>query len=316
VCRSGSGDSCDADETCTGTPGATCPADDAPGNAGNVCNPGSGDDCDPDETCNGTPGASCPADTVSASGTECRVAAGVCDVAEMCSGTADAACPADGFVADGTSCTDGAFCNGVETCQSGTCTDSPDPCFASCDEGTDVCAAECPPAPLPDCRTSGRSILLLKDKVDDSKDRLTWKWVNGQATLPSDFGEPPTTTNYALCLWAGGTPVLIADAEVQASSSWRFISGKGYRYLDSAYSQDGIQKILLKAKVDADKSKILWKGKGGDLDDVVPGTLPLPPAGFPVTVQALNNESGVCFESTFDEADVRSNRAEVLKLNR
>ena len=33
TCRAGSGDLCDLAETCTGTPGATCPADDAAGNA-------------------------------------------------------------------------------------------------------------------------------------------------------------------------------------------------------------------------------------------------------------------------------------------
>jgi hypothetical protein len=316
VCRPGSGDVCDAEETCTGTAGAACPADDAPGNAGNVCNPGTGDVCDPDETCTGTPGASCPTDTVSAAGTECRADAGACDVAETCGGTGDVPCPADGFVADGTGCSDGTFCNGQESCQSGACVDNADPCFASCDEGTDTCAAECPAAPLSNCRTSGRSILLLKDKTPDSKDRLLWKWVNGQATMAADFGEPATTTNYALCLYSGTTATLIADAEVHADSqTWTFIGGKGYRYLDGTYSQDGIQKILLKGKADADKSKILWKGKGDQLDDLLPGTLPLPPAGFPVTVQAVNNETPVCFESTFAEADVKSNRADQLKLN-
>ncbi len=317
VCRPGSGDACDADETCTGAPGAACPVDDAPGNAGDVCNPGTGDACDPDETCTGTPGASCPADTVSSTGTECRAQAGVCDVAETCSGTADVACPADGFVGDGTDCSDGAFCNGEESCQSGACVDNPDPCFASCDEGSDVCAAECPPAPLPNCRTSGRSLLSLKDKVSNSKDRLLWKWGNGQATVPSDFGEPLTTTNYALCLYSGSSPALIAEAEVQADPHiWRFVGGKGYRYLDGPASQDGIQKILLTGKANADRSKILWKGKGDQLDDLAPGTLPLTPAGFPVTVQALNNGTPICFESTFDEADARTNRADQLKLQR
>jgi hypothetical protein len=316
VCRPGSGDSCDAAETCTGTPGATCPLDDAPGNAGNVCNPGTGDVCDPDETCTGTPGASCPADTVSAAGTECRADAGVCDVAEACSGTADVPCPADGFVADGTSCSDGAFCNGEETCQAGTCADQDDPCFASCDEGTDSCAAECPAAPLPNCRTSGRSLLLLKDKTPDAKDRLLWKWVNGQASTSADFGQPTTTTDHALCLYSGTGAALIADAVVQAGSlNWQMLGSKGYRYLDKSSAQDGILKVLLKGKADADKSKILWKGRGEQLADLAPATLPLPPSGFPVTVQSLNNESGVCFESTFEEADVKRNQANLLKLS-
>jgi hypothetical protein len=316
VCRTGSGDSCDANETCTGTPGQTCPADDAPGNAGNLCNAGSGDVCDPDEQCTGTPGAACPADTVSSSATICRASAGVCDAAETCTGNADQPCPVDSPAADGTGCSDGSFCNGLETCQSGICTDSADPCFASCDEGTDTCTAECPASPLPSCRTAGRSIFLLRDKSPDSKDRLLWKWVHGQATTLADLGEPPTTTNYALCVYSGASPALLTDAEVQADSqTWRFLGNKGYRFFDFSLSQDGTQKILLKGNADADRSKILWKGRGDSLTDLPPNTLPLTPADFPVTVQVLNNETAACFESTFQQADVKSNREDQLKLS-
>ena len=60
VCRVGSGDSCDQDERCPGVPGATCPSNDAPINAGVVCRTGSGDACDENERCTGTPGATCP----------------------------------------------------------------------------------------------------------------------------------------------------------------------------------------------------------------------------------------------------------------
>src|SRR2546422_9272812 len=48
-----------------------------------MCRPGSGDVCDPDETCTGT-NASCPADAVKPSSFECRASAGVCDTAESC----------------------------------------------------------------------------------------------------------------------------------------------------------------------------------------------------------------------------------------
>lgn len=44
-------------------------------------------------------------------------------------------------VSNGTACSDGLFCNGVETCQSGVCGDRPDPCvdLAHCSESTDTC---------------------------------------------------------------------------------------------------------------------------------------------------------------------------------
>jgi hypothetical protein len=316
VCRAGSGDTCDVTETCTGAPGAACPADDAPGNAGTVCNPGSGDVCDPDETCSGTPGATCPVDTVTPGGTVCRAVAGACDVAETCPGAADQACPADDFVADGTACSDGLFCNGVEVCQAGTCADSDDPCLALCDEGGATCLADCPPAPLAGCRTAGKSILLLKDRTPDGKDRLLWKWINGQATGIADFGQPQTITDYGLCVYAAGGAVL-ADPVVTADGQrWKLLSGRGYRYLDQSTAQDGIQKVILKGKADADRSKILWKGKGDQLPDFAPGTLPLDGGDFPVTVQLINTATAVCFESTFDEVDAKRNRADQLKLQR
>jgi len=55
VCRTGSGDLCDPDETCRGVPGGACAAD-VVTPAGTLCNPGSGDLCDPDETCSGVAG--------------------------------------------------------------------------------------------------------------------------------------------------------------------------------------------------------------------------------------------------------------------
>src|SRR5207302_1076727 len=65
------GNPCTTD-TCDGT-SDTCqhPA----GNAGAVCRHGSGDVCDPDETCTGT-SATCPSDGVRSSALVCRAAAG------------------------------------------------------------------------------------------------------------------------------------------------------------------------------------------------------------------------------------------------
>ena len=304
---------CDVTETCTGTPSAACPTDDAPGKAGTVCRPGSGDICDPTETCTGAPGATCPADTVATAGTTCRAAAGVCDVAETCAGVAGQACPVNAFVADGTGCSDGLFCNGEETCQAGACADRDNPCLSSCDEGTQACLADCPVAPLAGCRTAGKSILLLRDRSPDDKDGLLWKWLNGQATSIVDFGDPSAITDYALCLYAGGS--LRADTVVHADAqTWRLLGGKGYSYLSPTGLQGGIQRILLKGKSDAPRSKIYWKGKGAQLADLAPGTLPLASADFPVTVQMISTANTVCFESTFAEADAKRNRADQLKL--
>ncbi|HYC57492.1 MAG TPA: hypothetical protein VEL28_21350 [Candidatus Binatia bacterium] len=117
VCRTGSGDVCDPSETCTGIAGQACPSNSvAP--AGKTCRSGSGDVCDADETCTGNVGATCPADVVAGAGTECRAGADICDVSESCTGQSGQTCPDDDFVAAGTTCRTGSgdVCDPDETC--------------------------------------------------------------------------------------------------------------------------------------------------------------------------------------------------------
>ncbi|MCC6525858.1 MAG: hypothetical protein IT373_24640 [Polyangiaceae bacterium] len=139
LCRAGSGDACDPDETCAG---GSCPTDTvAP--ASTVCRTGSGDSCDPNETCPGTAGAACPADVVASAVTECRPKNGSCDVAESCPGVAGQACPADAVVADGTagspSCVE-YLCDGLAPGCPGSCVDSTDcaPTY-TCNTGPNRC---------------------------------------------------------------------------------------------------------------------------------------------------------------------------------
>lgn len=105
--------------------------------------------CDTAESCDGT-AAGCPADVLVGSGTTCRQARGDCDAAEDCTGT-DAGCPADAPAGNGTACNDGAFCNGADSCEGGSCTlhagnacpgaDGDGNCSETCDEASDACNA-------------------------------------------------------------------------------------------------------------------------------------------------------------------------------
>jgi hypothetical protein len=118
TCRVGGGAPCDLDETCTGS-AATCPGDDAPGNAGITCRTGSGDVCDPDELCNGVPGVQCPADVITSGATVCRNGSGdLCDPDENCPGTPGGACPANVVSSSSTVCRPGSgdTCDANETC--------------------------------------------------------------------------------------------------------------------------------------------------------------------------------------------------------
>lgn len=83
-------------------------------------------------------------------GYECRASAGVCDVAESCDGVNND-CPADVFIDNDEICNDDDnACNGVNTCQAGTCTETTaavtctalDECHVAgvCDTATGVCS--------------------------------------------------------------------------------------------------------------------------------------------------------------------------------
>jgi hypothetical protein len=287
-CRASAG-VCDPAENCTGS-GATCPAD---AKSTSECRASAGA-CDIAESCDGS-NDDCPADAVASSSTVCRAAASSCDVAENCDGSG-VDCPADLLATDGTPCPDGVFCNGAETCQSGTCSAGTDPCPVICDEANDQCLfSGCPIVPEPGCRTSLKSVLLIKNKTDNTKDKLIWKWIKGQSTTQNDFADPTSTANYAFCLYSGTTSALVAEIDVPPSGSkWKLLGTKGYKYLDSMATEDGAQKITLKGS-SSNKSKVLVKGRGSNLPDPIDGG----PLALPVKAQLINHDTAVCFESNF-----------------
>lgn len=170
----------------------------------------------------------------------------------------------------------------------------------------------CPPVPAFGCRAAGRSILAIKEE-DFATDKLLWKWLKGAATTQEDFGMPTGTTGYTLCIYAGTVASGVARAQVPANPTlWNPISTKGWKYKDKVGAADGVQKVLLKGGA-AGKSKVLVKGKGAGLPELAFGTLPVEAAEFPVTVQLLRNATNLCWESTFDAADVKKNSEDDFK---
>ena len=219
------------------------------------------------------------------------------------------------FEAVGSSCADSTVCNGAETCDgAGTCLPGTP---LDCDDGNLCTQDSCDPvggcmhpaSPLAGCRTAVKSILLLKDKADDAKDKLVWKWVKGEPTAQSDFGVPTGTTQYALCIYTGTASALVANYNVPGDAmKWAGLGTQGYKYTDATGSAAGITKVLLKGSTQ-DKSKCLVKGKGTGLDDFDLTTLV-----DPVTVQLVNDSTPACFESTFTQADfIKSNDAAQFK---
>jgi hypothetical protein len=287
-CRASAG-VCDMAENCTGS-GINCPAD-AKSTA--QCRASAGV-CDLADNCDGV-NDDCPADAKSTA--VCRAAANACDVADTCDGSNDT-CPADAKQISGTPCSDGLFCNGAETCDgAGVCLDNADPCPVICDEANDQCLfSGCPVAPEPGCLTAQKSLLSIKNKTDNTKDKLIWKWIKGQSASQVDFADPTMGANYALCIYAGTTNSLVAELAVPPSPTlWSPLSTKGYKYFDASSGQDGVQKIKLKGS-SSNKSKALVKGRGANLPDPID----MSTLNLPVKAQLINHGTAKCFEANYN----------------
>jgi hypothetical protein len=155
----------------------------------------------------------------------------------------------------------------------------------------------CADTPAGGCRTAKKGVFIVKDKGPNSaKDKMIWKWIKGQSTFQTEFGNPTLANgaSNALCVYSNGA--LNAEAVVQPSTTkWKAISTKGWKYLDKPGTSDGITKIIQKGSTN-DRSKILVKGKGAALPDIVPALT------TPVEVQLVNSQSGICFTTTFNSA--------------
>lgn len=173
-------------------------------------------------------------------------------------------------------------------------------------------APGCAPAPLAACRgISPRksSSLLLRQRSAKSRE-LAWRWLGGDATAASDFGNPAIDTDYALCVYA---PDLVVQAQVPAAGlckgkpCWK-PTRKGFVYRDVAGVQDGVTRIELVSGASG-KARIVVKGGGPNL------TLPALPLGAPPVVQ-LQSETGACWQSTFTTSDVGRNEPKRFRAAR
>ena len=147
-------DSCQSG-VCGGHAGNPCPGADGDLNCSEACSEAAdactsadpdGSPCDDGLACNGTDtcsGGSCSGH----SGNQCPGPDGDSDCAESCSN--EGGC--SGFDPNGSACSDGVFCNGADSCLSGSCSvhagdpcpggDGDGNCSESCDEAADACVA-------------------------------------------------------------------------------------------------------------------------------------------------------------------------------
>ncbi len=168
---------------------------------------------------------------------------------------------------------------------------------------------DCTTVPQAGCLTSSRALLDLKDKTGAKKDRLMWKWSKGAETTLADFGDPLTSSSYAFCLYDGISGVdrveLEKDAAVATTCKDKPCWGgttKGFKYKDGRRENGAIKAVKLNAGV-AGKASVKLTAKGVTLG---PPNLPFMQSPE-VTVQMINLETGVCWESVFDSAAVIEN---------
>jgi hypothetical protein len=162
----------------------------------------------------------------------------------------------------------------------------------------------CGAAPAMDCRQAGtgKSSMLILDSASETKDRLQWKWLKGEATTAADFADPVAGGGaWHLCAWdASASSQPLVDLAAPGASScgtkpcWKTTGTKGFGYKDKAGASDGVTGIKLGAGADG-KAKILVKARGASLPT------PALPLTLPVTVQ-FQIDDGVdvrCWESLF-----------------
>jgi hypothetical protein len=217
----------------------------------------------------------------------CRLAVSSCDVAETCTGD-NAVCPDDVVKPAGTP---DASCDACESCNG---------------------AGACGVGPVNGCRVpieSVRSKLSMKNRTPDKGDVFEWKWVKGQATLATDFGNPVLTTDYRICVFdlSGPTPALFTQIAAHAAGNctskpcWKGLGRvpgtKGFSYSDKEATPDGLKGMTLTPGT-AGNAKVVLKAAGENLALPVAGTLvPLP---MRVQLQASN---GACFEASYSTAE-------------
>ena len=257
---------------------------------------------------------------------------GTLDAGETCDdgNNVDGDCTCQRFCDDaaGSACDDGVFCNGADHCDDGgvcsvhagdPCPTGP--CVIPCDEDADTCFAAagtrncgpcdacrglgpCVPLPLPSaaCKTPTRprkSTLLVKN-LGFGNDKLTWKWRSGAAITTMDLGDPTTTDDYALCVYAGEAPASrVFAAEIRRNTigfgcadCWRLLGEPaGARGAQFKGNASGIGRVLVKPGL-AGKSSATVTAGGTSL------SIPSITGGLPMRVQ-LHNSAGLCLEATF-----------------
>jgi len=144
------------------------------------------------------------------------------------------------------------------------------PAFANGDP--EICSA----APKTGCGQSPHvGLNVMRNPVRAANDRLSWRWLIGEATSLGDYGDPTADTDYALCIYDGdttlqtetaapapGTDSLVVSIDAPAGAGW--VTGKrdsGFFYSSSG-TPDGLRSLVLLTG-DEGLATVTLSGRGG-----------------------------------------------------
>ncbi len=172
----------------------------------------------------------------------------------------------------------------------------------------------CPTTPAEGCRHEalpGKSSIVMKNRINDRSDSVTWKWARGSATALADFGNPLADGTYRFCVYDDDVLILAAGIPegdtCGAKPCWKAKGAKGFSWADGPATRDGIKSIVLRAGEDG-KASIAVKGKGEALRGP-----DLPLREVRETRVQLVAGNGVCWESAFDTHTWQVNTASDFK---
>ena len=149
---------------------------------------------------------------------------------------------------------------------------------------------------------AGKGLISLKDSTVDTRDSVDWRWLSGQATDLSEFGDPRTTATYLLCVYdssAAPQPLITFAAPggqtCDDAPCWER-KPSSYSYRDKLLTPDGLLRIKLQAGTTDGQPSIVVKGKGAN------SFLPPVALTLPATVQLQNTQTSVCWDAVYSSA--------------
>ncbi len=212
----------------------------------------------------------------------------------------------DGNTSPGDGCD--AACR-LEPCFS--CAGEPSTCATYTCGPCETCGAgACVTTPRSGCLRSTAahgSSLAIRRTADGSGNKLGWRIAKGEATSAADFGDPTSTTPYALCLFDGpangSLPLMTvpvpAGGTCGTKPCWKPRGTppgtKGYDYRDAAAPSGGVVRVSLRPGDDR-HARVGVKAKGTSLP------LPTLPRNG-IQVQLQTPDVGPCWEADFTSTE-------------